>query len=69
MLSRSPVPALSDSPLVNARRYESCGRNYGHQVRSDWDAFTPLMMLLGAMGIGWLKIFLVRVAAGHNRSR
>ena len=30
---------------------------------------TPLMMLLGAMGIGWLKIFLVRVAAGHNRSR
>ena len=29
---------------------------------------TPLMMLLGAMGIGRLKIFLVRVAAGHNRS-
>jgi hypothetical protein len=30
--------------------------------------FTPLVMLLSAMGIGRLKIFLVRLAAGHNRS-
>ncbi len=30
--------------------------------------FTPLMILLGAMGIGRLQLFLVRVTADHNRS-
>lgn len=31
--------------------------------------FMPLVSLLGAMGIGRLEIFLVRVADGHYSSR
>ena len=30
--------------------------------------FTPLMILLGVMGIGRLQLFLVRGTAAHNRS-
>jgi hypothetical protein len=67
-LSRSPIarfPIQSPAKLADMNRVDA---TMAIKFAVLGMLFTPLVMLVSAMGIGRLKIFLVRGAASHNRS-